>query len=428
MSGLYPYQRIGADWLAGRTAGLLADQMGLGKTVQAIIAAKQSGAEKIGVVCPASMVTQWQREFDHWWPEHPPVMVSSYGKVANGHWGVPRFDVLIVDEAHMLKSPTSERTRAIYGPDIDCIDGMAGWADRVWLLTGTPGLNNPAEIWTHLHALMPSALLGKNGKAASYWGFAKRYTRVFDRGYGPEIKPGSGRNLEELKALIAPFILRRLKADVLADLPPITFNTLYLDGKLPGVSAHDEMLVRNALDSFDADGLAKVQTHVASLRRETGMAKLPAVIEWISEFLNATDEKLVVFAYHRDVIGDLMLHFHNYLGLRGWSGASVTGSTPALQRQTEVDLFQNDPRCRLFIGQIQAAGTGLTLTAASTVLMAEQSWVPAENAQAAMRVHRIGQKNACTVYNAVLAGSIDERIGDALTRKLNDLVRLFGDV
>lgn len=421
MSGLYPYQRIGAEWLAGRTAGLLADQMGLGKTVQAVIAAKQSGAEKIGVVCPASMVTQWQREFDHWWPEHPPVMVSSYGKVANGHWGVPRFDVLIVDEAHMLKSPTSERTKAIYGPDVDGIDGLVGWADRVWLLTGTPGLNNPAEIWTHLHALMPSALLGKNGKAVGYWGFAKRYTRVFDRGYGPEIKPGSGRNLDELKALIAPFILRRLKADVLADLPPITFNTLYLDGKLPGVSAHDEMLVRNALDSFDVDGLAKVQTHVASLRRETGMAKLPAVVDWIENFLADTDEKLVVFAHHRDVIRELGERF-------GYGTVVLTGDTQARHRQEVVDLFQNDPRCRLFIGQIQAAGTGLTLTAASTVLMAEQSWVPAENAQAAMRVHRIGQKNACTVYNAVLAGSIDERIGDALTRKLNDLVRLFGDV
>lgn len=419
MSGLYPYQRIGADWLAGKTAGLLADQMGLGKTVQAILAAKQLDAQKIGVVCPASMATQWQREFDRWWPEHPPVMVSSYGKVANGHWGVPRFDVLIVDEAHMLKSPTSERTKAVYGPDVDGIDGLVGWADRTWLLSGTPGLNNPAEIWTHLHALMPSVLLGKNGKAAGYWGFAKRYAKVFDRGYGPEIKPGSGRNLDELKALIAPFILRRLKADVLADLPPITFNTLYLDGKLPGSSAHDEMLVANALDSFDTDGLAKVATHVASLRRETGLAKLPAVIEWISDFLANTDEKLVVFAHHRDVIE----------GLRAAArarAAVVTGDT--VHRQLEVDWFQNDPRCRLFIGQIQAAGTGLTLTAASTVLMAEQSWVPAENAQAAMRVHRIGQKNACTVYNAVLAGSIDERIGDALTRKLNDLVKLFGDV
>lgn len=230
---------------------------------------------------------------------------------------------------------------------------------------------------------------------------------------------------------MAPFILRRTKDEVLADLPPIRFDTLPIDGVLPNETAHDEMLVESALET-GVEGLAKVAMHVATLRRATGMAKLKGVIDWISDFLES-GEKLVVFAHHRDVIDAIDKAFRVEAGHVGaprkaWhiSVARVDGNTR--DRQAEVDIFQHNPHCRLFIGQIQAAGTGITLTAASTVLMVEQSWVPAENAQAAMRIHRIGQKNACVVYNAVLAGSTDERIGDVLTRKMNDLVQLFGEV
>lgn len=412
---LYPYQRIGADWLASKKHALLADQMGLGKTVQAIMAAKQVGARRIAVVCPASVRANWHREFERWWPEFgADPFVNSYNMLVRGSWYGMGPEVLIIDEAHYLKNRDSKRTKAVYGKD-----GLATRARRVWLLSGTPAPNNPAELWTHLHALAPGLIMGKNGKPASWWGFVNRYCKTVDKGFGPQIV--GGKNLDELKALMAPFILRRTKDEVLADLPPIRFNTLPIDGVLPSETAHDEMLVESALET-GIESLAKVAMHVATLRRATGMAKLKGVIDWIKDFLES-GEKLVVFAHHRDVIRET--HASLREPLRG-KIALVTGDTGA--RQAEVDRFQNDPDCRLFIGQIQAAGTGITLTAASTVLMVEQSWVPAENAQAAMRIHRIGQKNACVVYNAVLAGSIDERIGDALTRKMNDLVQLFGEV
>lgn len=410
---LYPYQRIGADWLASKKHALLADQMGLGKTVQAIMAAKQVGARRIAVVCPASVVANWRREFGRWWPERVGDLgIGSYDRlVRHGHL-YDTLDLVIADEAHYLKNRDAKRTKAIYGKD-----GLASRAERVWLLSGTPAPNNPAELWTHLHSLAPGLITGSNGKPASYWGFVNRYCKTVDKGFGPQIV--GGKNLDELKALMAPFILRRTKDEVLADLPPIRFDTLPIDGVLPSETAHDEMLVESALET-GVEGLAKVAMHVATLRRATGMAKLKGVIDWIDNFLDS-GEKLVVFAHHRDVIREIddNIRARPHVAL-------VTGDTR--DRQAEVDRFQNDPHCRLFIGQIQAAGTGITLTAASTVLMVEQSWVPAENAQAAMRIHRIGQKNACVVYNAVLAGSIDERIGDALTRKMNDLVQLFGEV
>lgn len=426
MTDLYPYQRAGVAWLAQQKTALLADEMGLGKTAQAIMAAAEIGAHRIGVVCPASLRLNWRREFDRWWPdwlERPLLYVESYDKVARHCWREPNFDLLIVDEAHYAKTPTAARTKALYGKSADG-SGLVSKAKRTWLLTGTPAPNNPAELWTHLRALRPEIVTGANGKPAAYWSFVKRYCHTFDNGFGLQI--GKGRRLDELKKIIAPFILRRTKMEVLQDLPEVRFDVLPLDGDRVADATFDTGLIAETLREEGVDGLRKIASHVATLRRLTAMAKVPALIEWIEGFLES-GEKLVVFAHHRDVITRFLHHFSvNYDAPLVEMVAWVEGATT--DRQAEVDRFQNDPRCRVFIGQLQAAGTGLTLTAASTVLLAEQSWVPAENVQAAARVHRIGQKNACQVWSAVLAGSIDEQVGAALTRKMNDLVQLFGSV
>lgn len=430
MTDLYPYQRAGVAWLAQQKTALLADEMGLGKTAQAIMAAAEIGAHRIGVVCPASLRLNWRREFDRWWPdwlERPLLYVESYDKVARHCWREPNFDLLIVDEAHYAKTPTAARTKALYGESADG-SGLVSKAKRTWLLTGTPAPNNPAELWTHLRALRPEIVTGANGKPAAYWSFVERYCHTFDNDFGLQI--GKGRRLDELKKIIAPFILRRTKAEVLKDLPEVRFDVLPLDGIVAGnmleadhlvaMFEHDERLALKVLREEGVDGLRKIASHVATLRRLTAVAKVPALIEWIEGFLES-GEKLVVFAHHRDVIGALT---HHFMG----RAVEITGSTSQEFRARSVDVFQYDSRVPLFIGQLQAAGTGLTLTAASTVLLAEQSWVPAENVQAAARVHRIGQKNACQVWSAVLAGSIDEQVGAALTRKMNNLVQLFGSV
>jgi SWI/SNF-related matrix-associated actin-dependent regulator 1 of chromatin subfamily A len=176
--------------------------------------------------------------------------------------------------------------------------------------------------------------------------------------------------------------------------------------------------VAKTLADEGLDGLKAMGPHVAQLRRLTGLAKVPAAIEWIKEWFEGGGGKLVVFAHHRDVLAALYNAF-------GDCAAMVTGGTTADVRQAEIDEFQNSPKCKIFIGQIQAAGTGLTLTASSDVLFVESSWVPAENEQAAARIHRIGQRNACTVRFAMLAGSIDEDIQKAVVRKTSDIARLF---
>jgi SWI/SNF-related matrix-associated actin-dependent regulator 1 of chromatin subfamily A len=160
--------------------------------------------------------------------------------------------------------------------------------------------------------------------------------------------------------------------------------------------------------------------NVSALWRTLGEFKVEPAIEWITEFLdNNPDRKLVVFAHHRAVITAL------HIGLARYSPCVIDGSTPPARRAEEVDLFQLNPLARLFIGQTIAAGTSITLTAASDVLMVEQEWTPADNYQAISRVHRIGQTEPVTVYHAYAAGTVDERIAARAKRKtadFNDLI------
>ena len=411
---LFPYQVEGAKFLATVKRGLLADEMGLGKSAQAFAACRELGAKSILVVCPASLCENWKREFERFWPEFAGTLcVASYNKSDR----LLRGDVLILDEAHYLKTKTAKRTQAILGEKCDGVGGLVSCATNVFLLTGTPTPNNPSELWPLLRAVMPSSIEAptKTGKLKpmAYWTYVNRFCVTQDTGFG--LKIIKGKNLNELKTRIAPYILRRKKDEVLKDLPPIRFDTLALEGKARWPFAEDKA-VAEALAQDGVAGLKAVAPHVAQLRRVTGMAKAQAAVDWIKEWFDGGGGKLVVFAHHRDVVN---------LISREFDAATVTGDTPVDTRQREVDDFQNNPGCKIFVGQIQAAGTGLTLTASSDVLFVESSWVPAENEQAAMRVHRIGQRNACTVRFAMLAGSIDEDIQKAVMRKSQDIARLF---
>lgn len=424
---LHPYQVEGARFLSAFPVALLADEPGLGKTAQAIEACRQIGARTVVVVCPASLRENWRREFARWWPDSGVnLIVESYDMVARGRLaGIGNFDVLILDEAHYLKSRKAKRTTALLGKKCDCgEDGIAAWADHVFALTGTPTPNNPSELWPLLHALAPGLIKGRNGWPRNFHSFTHRYCVVRNNGFGEVIV--GGRNLDELKRVIEPFVLRRLKADVLQDLPEITWDHLYLaapDVRLPTEVLHLLPEIETALDEHGVAGLAKIAEHVATLRRYTGIAKAGLSADWIRDWLEGSGgRKIVAFAHHADVL-DIV---EDDLRATGIAVATIRGSTPAEKRQAAVDAFQTDPDCRVFLGQIQAAGTGITLTAASDVLFIESSWVPAENEQAAMRVHRIGQDRGCVIRFATLAGSIDERIQAAVMRKTRDIEELFG--
>lgn len=420
---LYPYQTEGAEWLASRPAGLLADDCGLGKSPQAITAAKHLKAETVVVLCPASVVENWKREFAKFWPGFTGAVVRSYDMAVRRGIDIPAFDVLIADEAHFLKSKDAKRTRCVFGERCDGVGGLVERAKNVFCLTGTPMPNNPGEIWPMLRALAPEAI-EINGRPAAYWTFVNRFCRTEENYLGHIVIKG-GKNIGDLKTRISPFMLRRKKDDVLPDLPPLTVSTLAIqhDASDSTLGSTEELrTVRAALERGGLDALAQIAPHVAQLRRATGLAKVGATARWIVDQLDGGMGKLVVFAHHRDVI----------VGLAGALRAAdvktvwIDGSVPQGERHEVVDRFQKDEKTQVFIGQITAAGTGITLTAASDLLFVESSWVPAENEQAAMRIHRLTQKNACMVRFATLAGSIDERIQEACARKMKDITEMFG--
>ena len=435
---LFPYQDKGADWLAGRRRGLLADEMGLGKTAQAIVAADRAGCRTALVLAPAAVGENWRREFLRWQAtprtakvvrkiddlvQPPDVAVLSYDMarsrpILNALLS-RRWDVLVCDEAHYLKNPGAARTRAVLGPRLDEVGGLVSAADRVWGLTGTPMPNWPNELWPLLRAFAPEAI----GKTA-YWSFQKSFCVSVPLPNG-QSKIVGVRDAERLKALVAPVMLRRKKADVLTDLPPLREGEIPLSGgtdlALAGGDGETARLIREiqaqALLSDDVDkGVGLVlqnasQESVSRLRRITAGVKAQALAPLLAEEMEQRSDKLVVMAWHGETL-DTMQD-----ALAPFGAVRLCGKTAPAQRQAAIDAFQNDPACRVFVGQIQAAGTGITLTAASDLVFAEMSWTPSDNAQAAMRVHRIGQSRPVMIRYATLAGTIDEAVVRVLRRK-----------
>lgn len=418
---LYPYQEEGRDFLAARKYALLADEPGLGKTAQSICAAREIGAERILVICPKTPIQNWHREFRMWWPGGPTPTVLNFdlyslrkpAPEAEGTMQYP-WDLVIIDEAHKLKNPTAMRTKAIYGD-------VVPHAQRVWLLSGTPTPNDNSELYTHLKALVPQYIRKPNGQGImSLTDFQETYCQMYDHPhYGR--KPRGNRNTKMLREKIAPFFLRRRKAEVLRDLPALTFTDYMLaswDRKafeaIPQADLPRDVSEEDVLDWLRSDGV-----HLATERRLTGLAKVPGVIEVIGETLDSGVNKIIVFAYHREVLDTLRQK------MQGVRSVQIDGSTPSRDRDAAIQQFQNDPHTSVFLGQITACGEAMTLTASSHVLFAEFSWTPSENYQAACRAHRIGQRDGVLARFLTLPGSIDEMIGRVAARKAHEIAELF---
>ena len=415
---LFPYQQVGAEFLAARRFAFLADGMGLGKSAQAIAACNVLGATRIAVVCPAVAKINWQREFGMWSkvPDQQ-VRICSYDKLSTNKLDqrqITEFapDVLILDEAHYLKTRTTKRTKTLYGATPGT-SGILAAAKRVWLLSGTPCPNNAGELWPHLRALWPE-LLTRGDKPLSYAEFLVRYCFIQETPFGPKIL--GNKNKDELRGILGQIMLRRRAEDVLKDLPPMMWQSVAVEADAVSGDIADlekDPAVEALREALYADGVIEgAGVAMASLRRATGVAKAALAARMISEEIEAgAYDKIVVFAQHLDVIRLLVdkLSAHGVV--------SITGSTPTTLRQKAIDDFQSRPEARIFVGQLQACSTAITLHAANQVLFVEQSWTPAENAQAAKRCHRIGQTKPVFVRMLGLAKSIDEAVTRVLARK-----------
>ncbi len=412
LNELRPFQKEGVKFLASRTAALLADEMGLGKTVQAICAANELKAKKILVICPAVVKLNWQRELKTWLTEPLKIQILNGRKHsidATADVIILNYDLLIspdiftqllrlkfavgiFDESHYLKSRSAKRTKAVL-----LKGGVASRCVYKWFLTGTPILNRPIELYPVLKSVAPKVIAPYD----SYDLFAKRFCAGFWDGF--QLVATGASNMDDLSVrLKSGFMLRRLKKDHLKELPDKQYQLIGIpaDGKMKNLMQKEFSFHKGDANyqEVGADG-----AELAIIRHELALSKVKTCVDHIEDVLEETP-KVLIFAYHKDVIAQLRTL------LNGYNPMVITGDTPMKERQAGVDRFQNDPTARVFIGQIQAAGVGITLTAASTVIFVESSWVPGEIDQAVDRAHRIGQKDSVLVQFLVIEESLEEHM------------------
>lgn len=431
---LLPYQVQGAQFLAAKDRAGLFDEMGVGKTAQAIRALDLVGARKILIICPAAVREVWAGEFrkfatiprriikgrdihdlNLWLRNKAHVLLLSYEMATT--WAKrlegDLIDAIVFDEAHYLKNHLSARSAALLGSDLNEDQwrnkyGLARWAAHVWFLTGTPNPNDAADIWSIMRFCRATRLGRKI--------FRDRYYRARSGSYSTQHMPRD-EMVPELKQAIRSFSLRRTKAEAGLQLPPIWLTTMTVDGDTQDIRAllrDYPDLEKAILDAIEKGGLSFIDAqHVATLRRLVGEAKAPAFLELLCEELEDGLEKVVVFGIHTKALGTLAAG----LNRRGFRAVQIDGSSSERARMEAVRAFQDDPDCRVLVGNIRAAGTGLTLTAAADVVMFESSWAPADNAQALMRVHRIGQTRSVRARFITLANSIDEVVSATVARK-----------
>lgn len=426
-----PYQKAGIEYALGRRNVLFGDEPGLGKTIEAIGLANSVDARRVLVVCPAAVRRQWVREASRWWLRADPGRTTQIVSIDHGRTGIDpasefvitsynlassgsvsdelrrrKWDAVVFDEAHYLKSPDAGRTRGLLGSFDGTVPGIVEQADRVVALTGTPLPNRPRECYTIARALDWAAIGGLSEEA-------------FTRKFNPTIVTQSGfrweraEYLDELQArLRCRFMVRRHKADVLKDLPDKQYELAYVepDGAIKKVLRAEAMLRIDA-DNLDTSDF-KLMAHVATVRREMGIAKAPGVVSHVRMLFDGGVEKLVIFAYHKEVMKALREAF-------GARCVSIDGGTSPSAREDAKSRFVSDPNVQIFLGQIQAAGTGVDglQKVCNNVLFAEASWTPGENEQCVDRLHRIGQHSAVLAQFLVAPNSLDERILGAAIKK-----------
>lgn len=458
MLPLRPSQSQGVDFLSTHPRAILADDAGLGKSCQSIRAADALGAARILVICQAIGRVSWEIEFPKWQtiprqvivygkdtkdipPVGPLVVIAAYSSLSTAahrerlkkllyrSMMFGGFDVAIIDEGQHLSHPKSGRTRATYGTTMDIKGGVLDIAEprNVWVLSGTLQRNNISELFPHLRALFPGVLAHLFGFVPTLKDFVARFCLEAETPYGRQIIGNNPEQVAVLREALRPFILRRTKRQVATELGAVQHVTLPLpiDPKEVTRLARENAGLDEWLDELDAypdpAGITLTPPPNASAQwRALGILKAAPAAEWIENFLTTyPDKKLIVFAHHRDVIADLEKRLASFRPLVIQGGVSDRGRAEA------AFLFQNNDLYRLLIGQTIAAGTSITLTAASTVLMLEPEWVPADNYQAISRAHRIGQTEPVVAYYGFAAGTIDERIAKRAERKAKDFDQLF---
>lgn len=445
---LFEHQKEGIAFLKEKKKVILADEMGLGKTRQAILAAREETDSSVLVICPASLKTNWEREILTVAPQDDVFVVQS-GKeidIPAVKWIVINYDLLgkyfdqlqalkalgvitagICDEAHYIKGKKAVRSQLT----LRLLESLP----IVYMLTGTPIMNRPAEMLNLLKAV-------EHPVADRTSFFEKRYcgghmeTIVKKSGQIIRFWDNTGAtNLEELKQITDDCLLRRLKKNVL-NLPEkiisVRFCELTPDQKRAYDHAWDDYvawLEAHPREDLDMDDILNAQqlVELGKLKQVCSMAKISRIASDIEEAI-AAGEKVIVFTQYTKTLESIAEECRKIKYDTGKSAfgkistklikvATLSGQDDQHSRQAAVDAFQNDPETKVFVSNIKAGGVGLTLTEARIVMFADMDWSPEIHAQAEDRAHRIGQEGTVNVYYYVMEKTIEEDIVDLLEGK-----------
>lgn len=457
---LFNHQKEGIEFLKKNKKAILADEMGLGKTRQAIIASgdymreeEAEGLRKALVICPASLKINWEREIKMVYPNDDVYVVQSgpEEELPYADWFVINYDMLakyegqimekvsrkeieiaIVDEAHYIKG--KKTIRAV--KTLEIVDKL----EVVYMLTGTPIMNRPIELFNLLRAVRHP--LGKNRSF-----YSKRYCgghlKTIVKKSGGIIRfwdEGGATRLPELRGMTENIILRRTKKEVL-DLPPkiVSVQICELDKEWQRKydNAWDEYLEWVANHPSEGKDIGNIMDakHLVELMKLKQICSQAKLERMVSDIRSAVEqgEKVIVFSQFTNTINTIseMLGQEKRASAYGDKQEAIkcvtlTGQHNQDERQHAVDSFQKDDETKVFIANIIAGGVGITLTQASIVMFADMEWSPEIHSQAEDRAHRIGQEGTVNVYYYVLADTIEEDIVDILERK-KSLIRAVMD-
>ena len=414
---LMPFQKEGVVFLEEKNGrALLAHEMGLGKTIMSLAwLQKHPELRPAVIICPASLKLNWQREANMWLTEpDTEILNSTTPYPTKGKLFIINYDILnywieilrkthfkavIIDESTYIKESTARRTKAI--------KRLVKGIKHVICLSGTPVLNRPAEIYNTIKILNPDLFV-----SAMY--FRKRYCNLHYNGFGWDYSGAS--HIPELHQILTKTVmLRKLKKDVLSELPDklYSFVPIALSNRSHYLNAEKNFIewVRTEKGDEAAFRAKRAETfaRIEGLKQLALKGKTDESIAWIRDFIN-TENKLVVFCIHHEMIDRLKNEFSKVC-------VKFDGRDTIKQKQNAVDLFQNEERIKLFIGNISAAGVGINLTASSNVAFLEYPFSPSLLNQAIDRCHRIGQKDNVNVYYLLSQNTIEERIAKILDKK-----------
>jgi SWI/SNF-related matrix-associated actin-dependent regulator 1 of chromatin subfamily A len=421
------HQKIAIEKLAGSKRFILADDMGLGKTTSTIIAALETGVKKILIICPASLKINWQREIENYTDrsiyiaegknfsqEHDFIIVN-YDILKNfydlkdkekSEIYKSNFDLIIIDEAHYVQNGQAQRTKLV--------NSFVKSVDKLWLLTGTPMTSRPMNYF-NLLSLIESPV------AQNWMAYAIRYCQ------GYQFKAGNRKiwnvtgasNLEELRDRTSRQVLRRLKTEVL-DLPDKIISPVYLRLKsklYEGLMGEYYDWYENKTD--ESSSLTVQFSKLMKVRQVIAEEKINDTIELVQNIIDQ-GKKVIIFTNFTNTLNKIADHF-------GKQAVRLDGSTSKPMRQHAVDQFQDNEKITVFVGNLKAAGVGLTLTAAEAVIMNDLSFVPSDHSQSEDRAYRYGQKSNVSVYYPIFENTIEGAIYDILIKKKNIFETVMGD-